>query len=177
MKPAGLQRYCRRLAIALVRLDAARHTPASQSSPARTKAVPSIMKVTRPMIVARGLTNRCPHCGGRTLFVSGSCFRVNRDCPACGFKIEREGGEGFYLGSMSLNFGVTLTGVLMPMLGLAYYKVIGVTTASIVAATGAVIFPALFYRSSRSWWLMNYYIFPPQTLPANQTGGPVEAGR
>ena len=41
------------------------------------------------------------------------------------------------------------------------------------SATGK---PVLAY-SSRSWWLMNYYIFFPQTLPANQTTGPVEAGR
>jgi hypothetical protein len=25
----------------------------------------------------------------------------------------------------------------------------------------------IFYRSSRSWWLMNYYFFLPQHLPAN----------
>jgi len=30
--------------------------------------------------------------------------------------------------------------------------------------------PALFYRSSRSWWLMNYYVFFPHHLPANKTG-------
>ena len=61
------------------------------------------MKVTRPQIVARGLTNRCPNCGGKTLFKSGSFFEVNKTCSACGFVIERDGDEGFYLGSMSLN--------------------------------------------------------------------------
>jgi hypothetical protein len=45
--------------------------------------------------------------------------------------------------------------------------VIGTTSAIILAGVGAIGFPALFYRSSRSWWLMNYYFFLPQHLPAN----------
>lgn len=126
------------------------------------------MQVTRLQIVARGLTNRCPNCGGRTLFKAGTLFQVNPACPACGLKIER--GEGFYLGSLSLNYGVTLVGFMVPVMLLAVYQVIGTTTAIVLAGVGALLFPALFYRSSRSWWLMNYYIFFPHQLPANQTG-------
>jgi hypothetical protein len=33
----------------------------------------------------RGLTHCCPNCGGRTLFVPGSLFKVNKQCSACGF--------------------------------------------------------------------------------------------
>jgi hypothetical protein len=58
---------------------------------------------------------------------------------------------------------------------LAYYDVIGTTLAIVLAGLGSFGFPALFYRSSRSWWLMNYYFFLPQHLPANraaaETGG------
>ncbi len=68
---------------------------------------------------------------------------------------------------MSLNYGVTIVGFLVPVMLLAYIKVIGVTTAVALACVGAVLFPALFYRSSRSWWLMNYYFFFPHHLPAN----------
>lgn len=125
------------------------------------------MNVTRVQIVFRGLTNRCPNCGDRTLFQRRSMFRVNKTCPTCGFHIEREGDEGFYLGSMSLNFGFTLTFYLTPLLFLAYYKVIGTTTVMILAGVGAVAVPLLIYRSTRSWWLMNYYIFFPDHLPAN----------
>ena len=124
------------------------------------------MQVTRLQIVARGLTNRCPNCGGRTLFKAGSFFEVNRACTACGLKIERD--EGSFLGAMSLNYGVTLVGFLTPVMLLAFYKVIGTTTAIVVAGVGALGFPALFYRSSRSWWLMNYYVFLPHHLPANK---------
>jgi uncharacterized protein (DUF983 family) len=125
------------------------------------------MKVTRVEIVARGLTNRCPNCGARTLFKAGTLFETNKQCAACGFTIERANDEGFYLGSASLNFGMTITLYLVPVMLLAFYKVIGQTTAIVLAGVGAVGFPVLFYRSSRSWWLMNYYVLFPHHLPAN----------
>ena len=53
------------------------------------------MHVTRIQIVARGLTNCCPNCGGRTLFKAGTFFQVNKECSACGFVIERANDEGF----------------------------------------------------------------------------------
>jgi uncharacterized protein (DUF983 family) len=133
------------------------------------------MNVTRAQIVSRGLTNRCPNCGERTLFKKGTLFQINQKCPACGFQFERSNDEGFYLGSLSLNYGVTLVGFLLPVMLLAFFKVIGTTTAIVLAVVGAVLFPALFYRSSRSWWLMNYYFFFPHHLPANGgTGRPGE---
>jgi uncharacterized protein (DUF983 family) len=125
------------------------------------------MNVTRAQIVTRGLTNRCPNCGGRTLFKQGTLFQINRECPRCGFQFERNNDEGFYLGSLSLNYGVTLVGFLLPVMLLAFFKVIATATAVVLAVVGAVVFPALFYRSSRSWWLMNYYFFFPHHLPAN----------
>lgn len=126
------------------------------------------MKVTRVQIISRGLANRCPNCGGRTLFKAGTLFELNRACADCGLKIERD--EGFYLGSLSLNYGVTLICYLLPVMLLAYFKVIGTTLAIVLAAVGAVVVPALLYRSSRSWFLMNYYFFLPQHLPANKLG-------
>ncbi len=127
----------------------------------------SLPKVTRVQIVVRGLTNRCPNCGARTLFQAGSFFRVNPRCKACDFEIERANDEGFFLGSMSLNYGVTLVCFLTPVMLLAYFKVISTTLAIVLAAVGAIVFPAIFYRSSRSWWLMNYYVLFPHHLPAN----------
>lgn len=135
---------------------------------------PSEMKVTRGQIVARGLTHRCPNCGAKTLFKSGTLFRLNKQCPSCGFLFERGNDEGFFLGSMSLNYGVTLIGFLTPVVLLWYFKVIGDRTAIVLAVVGAIGFPMLFYRSSRSWWLMNYYFFLPHHLPAN--GGKGRAG-
>jgi uncharacterized protein (DUF983 family) len=136
--------------------------------------MPSALNVTRLQIVARGLTNCCPNCGRRTLFQRGSLFKVNPKCSSCGFEIERANDEGFFLGSMSLNYGVTLVCFLTPVVLLWYKKIIGDTTAIVLAVAGAIFFPALFYRSSRSWWLMNYYVLFPHHLPAN--GGKGRAG-
>ena len=124
------------------------------------------MRVTRLQVAARGLLNRCPNCGGATLFRKGSWFEVNKSCPRCGLKIERD--DGFFIGSMSLNYGVTLVGFLTPVMLLAYKGVIGSTTAIVLAGVGSIGFPMAFYRSSRSWWLMQYYLFFPLQLPANK---------
>jgi len=129
------------------------------------------MKVTRLQILARGLTNRCPNCGGRTLFEPGKIFRMHRECPACDFQFEGAGGnEGFYLRSTSLNFGVTLTGYLVPVLVLAYHGKISVPVAEVLAVGGALVVPVLLYCPSRSWGLLNYYVFFPEELPANGGG-------
>jgi uncharacterized protein (DUF983 family) len=132
------------------------------------------MNVSRVQIVARGLGNCCPNCGARTLFKAGKLFEINQQCSQCGFQFERGNDEGFFLGSMSLNYGVTIVCFLVPVMLLAFFKVIGTTTAIVLAGVGAILFPALFYRSSRSWWLMNYYFFFPHHLPAN--GGKGRAG-
>lgn len=135
---------------------------------------PRAYNVSRGQIVVRGLTNRCPNCGDRTLFKPGTLFELNKTCAACGFQFNRGNDEGFFLGSMSLNYGVTLIGYLLPVMLLAYFKVIGTTTAIVLAGVGAILVPALLYRSSRSWFLMNYYFFLPHHLPAN--GGAGRAG-
>ncbi len=124
------------------------------------------MNVTRGQIVARGLTHRCPNCGAKSLFTPGKPFTLQAGCPGCGLKFERD--EGSFLGAMSLNYGVTIIGFLVPVLVCYLAGVLSGLTASVLAGVGAVGFPILFYRSSRSWWLMNYYLVVPQHLPANQ---------
>ncbi len=126
------------------------------------------MKVSRVQIIGRGLANRCPNCGGRTLFRPGTLFELDRQCRACGLKLERD--EGFFLGSLSLNYGVTVVGFLLPVLLLWRAGLLGGTAAAVVAGAGALGVPVLFYRSSRSWWLMCYYYFLPHHLPANRPG-------
>ncbi len=129
------------------------------------------MNVTRIDILTRGLTNRCPNGGGKTLFVPGKVFQMHESCPACGFKFDGASGqEGFYIRATSLNFGVTLTCYLLPVLLLAYHHVVSASVAQALAF-GGVLVPVFLYRPSRSWSLLNYYIFCPEELPANG-GGP-----
>jgi predicted RNA-binding Zn-ribbon protein involved in translation (DUF1610 family) len=124
------------------------------------------MKVTRGQIIARGLTHGCPNCGSKNLFEKGRPFTLAAGCVDCGLKFERD--EGSFLGAMSLNYGVTLVCFLVPVLVCYLAGVIGGFPACLLAGAGAVGFPILFYRSSRSWWLMNYYLVLPHHLPANQ---------
>lgn len=134
----------------------------------------SPFSVTRGQIVARGLSCRCPNCGARTLFKEGSLFQMNDACPSCGLMINRKNEEGFFLGSLSLNYGVTIVLFLVPVMLLAWKGIIGTTLAIVLAGIGAIFVPALLYRPSRSWFLMNYYLVLPHHLPAN--GGTGHAG-
>ncbi|MBI2512606.1 MAG: DUF983 domain-containing protein [Opitutae bacterium] len=124
------------------------------------------MSVTQSQIVQRGLTNRCPNCGGKTLFRADKPLQLHSECPQCRLKLERE--EGFFLGAMALNYGVTCCVFLAPIALLWYYGVLGNTVAAVVAIAAALLVPLLLYRSSRSWQLMLYYFFLPQHLPANR---------
>ncbi len=95
------------------------------------------MKVSRSRIVAAGLTHRCPNCGGHTLFKPGTLFQLNQQCPDCGLPFERD--EGFFLGSMSLNYGVTIFVFLVPVLLLYVAGSLSGTTAAVLAGAGAII--------------------------------------
>lgn len=91
---------------------------------------------------------------------------MEENCPGCG--LSHEIGEGFFLGSMSINYGVTVVAYLVPVLVLYLTGVLSGLIAAVAAGVGAILFPIAFYRSSRSWWLMAYYFFLPHHLPANR---------
>lgn len=124
------------------------------------------MQVTRGQIISRGLANCCPNCGGKTLFKEGALFELDRTCRACGLKIEKD--EGFFLGAMALNYGVTCFGLLAPTAILWYAGVLPGKVAIGLAVALALVAPIALYRSSRSWQLMLYYYFLPQHLPSNR---------
>jgi len=124
------------------------------------------MPVTRRQIIARGLANRCPNCGGRTLFKAGTHFELDRACRQCGLKLEKD--EGFFLGAMAINYGVTCVGLLTPVAALWYFEMLPGRMAIGMAIGLALLAPLALYRSSRSWQLMLYYYFLPQHLPANR---------
>lgn len=128
------------------------------------------MQVRATQVIARGLTNRCPNCGHKTLFPPGS-LHIRRRCPDCGTGFDR--GEGFFLGPWVLNYGVAVFLFVAPVLLAGLYNVIPWTAALILAIAGCTLLPFLLYRSTWSWWLMIYFLFLPESLPAN--GGPVGA--
>ena len=124
------------------------------------------MKVTQGQVIARGFSNRCPNCGGHRLFKEGTLFQLNDECPDCGLRFEKD--EGFFLGAMALNYGVTVVVFLVPVALAWYAGWIGGRLAVGLAIGMALVVPMLLYRSSRSWQLMLYYFFLPQHLPANR---------
>ncbi len=102
-------------------------------------------------------------CGARSLFAPlPHWFRTNERCERCGLRFERD--EGFFLGAMVFNY--TIAGVL----GLTPALVLAATGAlSIIAATGialgaCLVLPLIFYRTSKSLWLMTYYLAVPGEL-------------
>jgi uncharacterized protein (DUF983 family) len=122
------------------------------------------MPVTKRQILARGISIRCPNCGERTLFPPRS-FRINRRCSNCGTGFDR--GEGFFLGPWVLNYSLSVFCFVLPAIILGTRKVIPWSVALVLAVAGCLILPALLYRATWSWWLMLYFYFLPQNLPAN----------
>jgi uncharacterized protein (DUF983 family) len=125
------------------------------------------MNVTRRQILARGLANECPNCGGHTLFQPAARFRINPRCTHCGLKFDR--GDGFFLGPFVLNYGVTVFGFVAPVILLYFFRRIGPWPTFLATAAGVLVLPVLLYRASWSWWLMLYFYFLPERLTANRS--------
>jgi uncharacterized protein (DUF983 family) len=124
--------------------------------------------VTRAQVIARGLACRCPNCGQRTLFQVGRLFKVNEACPSCGLRIEK--GDGAFLGPFVLNYGVTAFGVIIPVIVLYVLGKLGAVATLSFCFVASLAVPLLLYRLSWGWWLMLYYFFLPDNLPANLEG-------
>jgi uncharacterized protein (DUF983 family) len=97
-------------------------------------------------MITRAARLRCPACGKGPLF--RGWFRMHDSCSECGASFRRE--SGFYLGSIYINYGITVivTGALYALLVL-----VGGTaheTALTICLAVAVAFPILFFRHARS---------------------------
>jgi uncharacterized protein (DUF983 family) len=126
------------------------------------------MRVRAGQIVLRGLLHRCPNCGNATLLARW--LRVHDRCRVCGLRFEKE--EGFFLGALVFNYTVTALTMIIPLVVAVYLRLVGMWTALAVAAAWCVAFPFLFYPTSKSLWLMTYYLFLPGELPANRQDEP-----
>ena len=60
---------------------------------------------------------------------------------------------------------------VLPSIVAGTLGVISWRAALVLAGLGCTVLPFLLYRSTWSWWLMLYFLFLPQSLPAN--GGPI----
>lgn len=121
--------------------------------------------VTRSQIILRGLLCRCPNCGGRKLFVHW--LRLRPRCVHCGFKLTRS--EGFFLGAMVWNYGLTVFGVLPFIIAATLAGWLSVDMCIGACISAGIFMPAITYPWAWSLWLMSYYYILPHELPANET--------
>ena len=120
--------------------------------------------VSTGTIFLRGLRNQCPNCGHAKIF--RSLLRIHARCPSCGMTLER--GDGFFLGPLSINYGVTVFFVVIPVLIAGFAGWLPLNFALAAGLACAIFLPLFLYRLTWSWWLMIYYICLPGELHANR---------
>ena len=115
---------------------------------------------------ARG---RCPDCGQPVRPPAGAGFwsrfaDTPERCGACGMVLRRK--DGFFLGAIVWNYGLTAFGVL-PILLFCFTQgwVSGMTAVKVAAAT-ALLVPPFIHAFAWRLWLGTYYGFLPEQLPA-----------
>jgi uncharacterized protein (DUF983 family) len=121
------------------------------------------MPVTQREILERGLRRQCPNCGGPLRF--GRWMRLQPACPQCGQRWSR--GDGFFLGAMVWNYGVTVFGLIGPVVVAFVWGWLSLKVTLGLGLGIGLVFPWIFYEWSWSLWLTCYYFMLPNELVAN----------
>ena len=100
--------------------------------------------------LVRGLTRRCPWCGGGKLF--RGWFTMVERCPRCGFELDQ--GDGAFLGAMALNYGVAgvlFIGILVVWVAATApnVPVVPLLLVSLGVVGGSIL---LFFPFSKTLW-------------------------
>jgi uncharacterized protein (DUF983 family) len=110
----------------------------------------------------RALRLRCPHCGGRPIFVTWSHLLPN--CPVCGLGLER-GEEGYWLGAYFFNlmavetvFSVWVVAFLVWTWPSPPWQLFQITTIVLM-----VVFPIIFFPFSKTLFLAFDLLVRPAT--------------
>jgi hypothetical protein len=72
-----------------------------------------------------------------------------------------------------INYTVCVFVFVLPAIVAGTAGTIPWIAALVLAGIGCTVLPTLLYRYTWSWWLMGYFYFLPDSLPAN--GGPIGA--
>lgn len=107
---------------------------------------------SRPVLMLRGLTRRCPWCGDRKAYFTG-WFAKREHCRRCGHGYRR-GDHAFELGATTASFILTLLGVLVTTLVAVLISLPGLEVMWVVgpAAAVALLGPLVFYPISFTLW-------------------------
>lgn len=108
-------------------------------------------------ILTSAIRLRCPRCLRSPLFRGP--FSMNRDCPACGLVFERE--PGYWIGSIYLNYGVTVALMLGLWFGLETFTAVGTAARLSVCAAAGVGVPLVCFRHARALWMAVDRAFDP----------------
>ena len=101
-----------------------------------------------------GLLLRCPRCHVGKMFARG--FAMHQSCPRCGLEFERSTGE--ITGGMGVNTVVTLLVITIGSLVFGLNPDVPLGPLLLGLALFAILFPILFYRSSRGIWASVLYL-------------------
>jgi uncharacterized protein (DUF983 family) len=105
----------------------------------------------------RGVCLCCPRCGARSLF--RTWWAMHERCAVCGLHFERE--QGYFLGAMYINYGVSVVLALLGSFALEYWTRPSLTQQLVLWIGFCTGFPVLFFRHSRGMWLGFDFIFDP----------------
>lgn len=101
-------------------------------------------------MLARGVAQACPVCGGRQLF--RRWFTMVERCPTCSLRFERAVGQS--IGYIGINTIVCFGATFIVLLGGAIIQIPDIKTGPLFVAvimTSGVL-PIAFYPSSRTLW-------------------------
>lgn len=112
---------------------------------ATTRRAPSTWR-----LLFRGITGRCPLCGGRHVFED--FFHIRERCPRCNLSFRRM--EGQMVGAVGINtivtFGVLLIVVVVGLV--VTYPHVPAVRLALVGIAVSVLVPILFYPLSWTLW-------------------------
>lgn len=123
---------------------------------------------------------RCPECRKGIVFRRG--MEMNRLCPYCGIKFDRE--PGYFTGAIWISMLVAMPVMLFLMFCLIYFfRDLHPALAGILAAVGFVPLLPVTIRISRSIWMyLDHQMHPqrsgrrPPGDPGDDRSGPVPTG-
>ena len=108
-------------------------------------------------LLVRGLWLRCPRCAARSLF--RTWFTMYELCSVCQLRFERE--QGYFLGAMYINYGVTVGLALSGSFALEWCTTVSLAQQLLLWVEFCSLFPVVFFRHSRGLWLGFDHIFDP----------------
>ena len=117
-------------------------------------------KLNKRQVLIDGLRLKCPRCRDGDMFAN--LFKMHLDCSNCGFKFERE--PGYFVGAMYINYGATVFIAFGGYFALDFLTPIPFLLNFILRIDFSGLFPAFFFRYSRSLWLSFDYMVNPSQI-------------